>query len=331
MKDSVTGFLARRDSFAVLLHVKPDGDSIGSSIALGLALEKLGKRVAFVKADDIPDNMRFLTGIERFRHWSEVDGGFDGAILIDCSDPERVGEARQLLRRCEKVINIDHHRSNRCYGDLNLIDPAAASAGEVVYRVIQELGVELDLPMAMAIYVSILTDTGSFAYESTSPGTHIIAAELIRKGVRPAEVSRAVWENRPLSAIKLLARALDSLTLDEGGLAWLEVTQKDFQEAGARPAETEGIVNYPRTIAGVELAALFIEEGNGEVKVSLRSNSRVDVSRIAQLFGGGGHARAAGFTIQGALAEVKEWVLPTLRQAVRGDDGGQQAQGQSGG
>lgn len=310
-------------TFLVILHVRPDGDSIGSSLALGLALRKLGKEVTLVRADEIPANMAFLPGVERFVPWQEVRGDHDVAVLLDCGDQGRIGAAGELLGRARTVLNIDHHLSNACYGDVNYIEPEAAAAGEVLYRILGDLGVELDEAIATALYVAIATDTGSFRYENTSAETHEIAAELLRRGVRPGEVGRRVWEERPVSSLRLLERALARLEVSGDGLAaWTELTREDFARAGAAPWESEGVVNYPRTLRGVEVAALFIEEaapgpeGPGEVKVSLRSNAWVDVSRIAAVFGGGGHARAAGCTVPGALAEVKERVLAEVRAAL---------------
>ncbi len=304
----------------IMLHQRPDGDSIGSSLALGLGLRRLGKEVELVRSDELPANMRFLRGSEDFRLWSEVEGPFDAAVFLDCGDVKRVGDARRLLSDATVVVNVDHHLSNTRFGHVNWIEPEAAATGEMAYRLLLDLGVQVDADMAAAIYASIVTDTGSFNYENTKAATHRLAAELIELGVDPAEAGRRIWEERPLSSLRLLGEGLATLTLDaDGRLAWAELSVDAFRRAGAERWESEGVVNYPRQIRGVELAVLFIEEkeGNpGEVKVSLRSNRWVDVSRIAALFGGGGHARAAGCTVAGGLAEVRERVLAACRQAL---------------
>ncbi len=322
-REEVVRCLREGRRFLVLLHVRPDGDSIGSSLAMGLALRKLGKEVTLVRADEIPANMAFLPGVEEFVSWQEVRGEHDVAVLLDCGDVGRIGAAGELLRQVKTVLNIDHHLSNACYGDVNYIEPEAAAAGEVAYWILRDLGVERDEAIALALYTAVVTDTGSFRYENTSAETHEIAAELLRLGVRPAEVSRRIWEERPLSSMRLLARALARLEVSaDGQAAWTELTREDFAAAGAATWESEGVVNYPRTLRGVEVAALFIEEappgsdGAGEVKVSLRSNTWVDVSRIAAAFGGGGHARAAGCTVKGALGQVKDLVLTEVRAAL---------------
>ncbi len=311
--------LRRGQRFALMLHVRPDGDSIGSSLALGLALRRLGKTAVLVRADDLPANLLFLPGIEEFVHYSEVGGEFDAAVFLDCGDLDRIGPAKILVERARRLVNIDHHPSNQRFGDVNVIEPRAAAAGEVAHALIRELGVSLDFPIACALYVALITDTGSFRYENTSAATHEIAAELLRAGVKPAEVARAVWEDRSLSSLRLLQAALAALEVSgDGRLAWTTLTREDFQRAGAHSLESEGIVNYPRTLRGVEIAALFLEEAPGEVKVSLRSNRRVDVSLIASHFGGGGHARAAGCTIRAPLAEARELVLARAREALGG-------------
>ncbi len=338
---------ARR--IVIMLHQRPDGDSIGSSLALGLGLRQLGKDVVLVRSDDLPDNMRFLRGSQEFRLHGEVEGPFDAAVFLDCGDVSRVGEARRLLEGVAVIVNVDHHLSNTRFGHVNWIEPEAAATGELVYRLLLDLGVRVDADMAAAIYASVVTDTGSFNYENTRAGTHRLAARLIELGVDPAEAGRQIWEERPPSSLRLLAEGLATLSVDpDGRLAWVELSLAAFRRAGAERWESEGIVNYPRQIKGVEVAALFIEEREpvpsspgaareggasadgdvpargaaagtgepGEVKVSLRSNRWVDVSRIAAAFGGGGHARAAGCTVAGSLPEVRERVLAACRQAL---------------
>lgn len=310
------------ESFAFLLHVRPDGDSIGSSLALGLALIRLGKRVVLVRADEIPANMRFLPGSDRFMPWESVEGSFDFAVLLDCGDLGRVGAARALLDRVRGIINIDHHLSNARFGHVNYIEPTAAAAGEIAYDLIEGLGVEMDYDMAVALYASIVTDTGSFRYDNTSPQTHAIARDLLQRGVRPGEVAQHIWEGKSLAYARLLATALGSLQVSaDGRLAWIDLPRQAFEGAGATVAESEGFINYPRIIAGVEVAALFVEDGSGEIKISLRSNRWVDVSRVAASLGGGGHARASGCVLKCGLDEAKRRVLDRLQQALEEDPG----------
>lgn len=319
-REAILQALREGRRFLLLLHVRPDGDSIGSSLALARSLARLGKEAVVVRADDLPDNLRFLPGADAIRPWQEVDGAFDAAVFIDCGDLGRIGDARRLLGGCRHILNIDHHLSNARFGDLNYLEPEAAAAAEITYELIHDLGAELDLETAVALYVALVTDTGSFQYESTSPRTHRIAAALLEAGVRPAEVAEAVWGSRSERSLRLLGMALATLRVEpfpHGNLAWLEVTRRAMVAAGAAALDTEGFVNMAREVEGVELAVLFIEEGEEEVKVSFRSSRWLDVSRFAALFGGGGHARAAGCNLRGALAAVREDVLTKAREALR--------------
>ena len=317
--------------FALFLHLSPDGDSIGSTLALGLALERLGKRTVWISADPPGEAYRFLPGSERFRLWNEVEedwSQYDAAVLLDCADLERVGPARAAIDRIGRVINVDHHPSNRRYGDINLIDPQAAAVGEITARLIDALGVELDAAMAYGLYTAILTDTGSFQYENTRAGTLRLAARLVEAGVRPARVAQAVFESRPQRVLRLLREALGTLEVGAGGrLAWMTVSRAMMDRVGAQRGDTEGFVNYPRSIAGVEVALLFVEEPDGRVRVSWRSNREVDVSRLAAAFGGGGHARAAGSTLPGPLERARVQVLQFVARHLEerdaaGDRGG---------
>lgn len=299
--------------FALFLHLSPDGDSVGSTLALGLALERLGKRTVWVGADPPGEAYRFLPASERFRLWDEIHedwSSWDAAILLDCADLDRVGPARSAIERIGRIINIDHHPSNRLYGHINLVDPSAAAVGEMTARLIDELGVPLDAPMAYGLYTAILTDTGSFQYENTHPGTYRLAARLVEAGVKPQVVAQAVFESRPLRVLRLLREALGTLEVGaRGRLAWMTVSRATMDRVGAQRGDTEGFVNYPRTLAGVEVALLFVEEPDGRVRVSWRSNREVDVSHLAAAFGGGGHARAAGCILNGPLDKARVQVL----------------------
>ncbi|ADU51135.1 phosphoesterase RecJ domain protein [Thermaerobacter marianensis DSM 12885] len=299
--------------FALFLHLSPDGDSIGSTLALGLALERLGKRTVWVGADLPGDAYRFLPASDRFRLWNEVEedwSQYDAAVLLDCADLDRVGPARAAIERIGRVVNVDHHPSNRRYGDVNYVEPGAAAVGEITARLIDALGVPLDTAMAYGLYTAILTDTGSFQYENTRPGTLRLAARLLELGVEPQRVSQSIFDQRPLRVLRLLREALGTLEVGAGGrLAWMTVSRAMMDRVGAHRGDTEGFVNYPRSLAGVEVALLFVEEPDGRVRISWRSNREVDVSRLAARFGGGGHARAAGCTLAGPLEKARVQVL----------------------
>jgi phosphoesterase RecJ-like protein len=299
----------------LVLHVRPDGDSIGSTLAMAAALRRLGKEAVVIAPDPIPPNLAFLPGADGVLAPGATAGSFDVALFLDCAALDRIGAATADVARARTIVNVDHHPSNQRYGDLNYIEPNAAACGEVTYELIRDLGVALDAEMAVALYTAVVTDTGSFRYEQVSPRTHEIAADLLRHGVKAAEVAREVWENRSLGSLRLEAAALATLQ-QEGELAWLSVTPEMIAASGAAAHDTEGLVNLARTLAGVELALMFVAEGPEEVRVSLRSNRRVDVSALAAGFGGGGHARAAGCTLRAPLAAAQERVLAAARAAL---------------
>jgi phosphoesterase RecJ-like protein len=308
--------LAAARRVLLVLHVRPDGDSIGSTLAMARALRKMGKSAEVVAPDPIPPNLAFVPGAESALPAGGTQGTFDTALFLDCASLDRIGGATADLARAGPVLNVDHHPSNVRYGAVNYIEPQAAACGEVTHDLIRDLGVALDPEIALGLYVAIVTDTGSFRYQSVTARTHRIAAELLDLGVRPAEVGRRVWDSRTLASVRLEAAALATL-VQEGELAWMDVTAAMLAASGAAAHETEGLVNDPRSLEGVEVAVLFTDEGRGEVRVSLRSAERVDVSAIAVGFGGGGHARAAGCTLRMSLEEAHAAVLSAVRKALR--------------
>ncbi len=307
----------------MVLHVHPDGDSVGSAIALARALRKLGKQALVVCPDTVPVNLTFIAPPSEWVHPGEVVGGFDLAVFLDCAGLERIGSATELLNNVRRIVNIDHHESNERFGDLNFIEPSSAACAELTYRLITDLGVALDPEMAEALYTAMATDTGSFRYENTGAGTLRLAGELLAAGADAGRVGREVWGNRSLASLKLLHEALGSMQLDlDGRLGWIEVTAEMLARAKATGEDTEGLVDYPRSVRGVEVAILFHGEEPGQVRCSLRSTTRVDVSQLAGTFGGGGHPRAAGCTLAEPLAQAKAKVLEAARVAILGVQAG---------
>ncbi len=294
--------LREGSSFLVLLHELPDGDSVGAALAMVLVLERMGKRVMAVGVDRIPRPYRFLPRADK----AVVSGdlplsaglaveSWDTSIMLDCADPERAGAAWPLARKARTLINIDHHVTNIGYGDLNLVDAHASATAELVYALARDLGIEIDRDLANCLFVGIMTDTGSFRYSNASAHTFRIGAELVEAGASPEELAARIWESRPVSSLRLLARALTTLGLsDDGRMAWLTVDDAALADAGAEEQEVEGFVNYPRSLEGVEVAMLFRPMADGRTRVALRSKGRADVSRVARSLGGGGHPRAAG-------------------------------------
>jgi phosphoesterase RecJ-like protein len=301
----------------LVLHVRPDGDSVGSSLAVAHCLRGLGKRPTVVAPEPVPPSLAFLDPEGECVPPEKAEGPFDLGLFLDCADLERTGAARALVRSLPRLVNIDHHPSNARYGDLNYVDPGAAACAEIALRLLDALGCTLDARAATQLYAALATDTGSFRFPSTTPATLHMAARLRAAGADLERISREVWENRSLPTLRLLGLALQTLAVDEGGeLAWITVSPEHLAAAGADPASTEGLVDYPRSLRGVEVAVLFTWTGGDEVRVSLRSKERVDVSALAQRFGGGGHARAAGCVLHGPLPEVQQRVLAAARAAL---------------
>lgn len=308
--------LEQRDGFVLAGHRDPDGDSLGSALALAAGLEQLGKKAVVVSTDEIPVAYRRLPGMERIVRTGRLPEGHPVAILVECNGIERSGldgfEGRTL-------VNIDHHANNPRFADLNWIDPDVAAVGVMVHELLVALGVDLTPEIATQIYLAILTDTGSFRYSNTDARTLRLAAELVDHGVDPAAVASAVYENVPVEKVRLRAEALATLTLeDDGRVAWMHLDHEALRRAGPTP-DTEGIVNQARAVAGVEVALLFKEAEPDGYRVSLRSDHRVDVAAVAAIFGGGGHPRAAGCAVPGSFEEVWQRVLGAVREARAAD------------
>lgn len=308
--------LNQYDSFVLLEHQKPDGDCVGSGLALVQALRALGKQALLVSDDPHPALYDFLPGRQfhsRAGYLKGEDYNPQVAVFLDCTDPERAGKGLEFAQG-KLWVNIDHHVSNSRFGAINLVNPDAAATGELVYDVLNGLGAPIDRDIAVCLYVAIITDTGGFRYQNTTKRTHLLTADLMDRGVNGAEVFDRVFDTRTVSSIMLLARTLSTLQLyHEGKLAAVFLTQEMIKLSGASSDETEGIIGYPRSIAGVEVSLFFKEADEpGSIHVSLRSRSVVDVAAVAKSLGGGGHPRAAGALIKGTMEEVTKKVMSHL-------------------
>ncbi|GAB4242874.1 MAG: bifunctional oligoribonuclease/PAP phosphatase NrnA [Deltaproteobacteria bacterium] len=304
--------LRERRSFLVACHENPEGDAIGSELALALALRKMGKTATVLNADPVPGNLRFLPGAGTVVF--EDDGSkYDVAVVVDCGSPERTGRVGPELRKCPLLVNIDHHRTNGDRGELSLVDPDAAATGLLVHRVLSAMGYDIDRDVATNIYVAVLTDTGSFHYGSSSPEAFEVAGEMVRRGVDPWAVAEQVYETQSANRLRLLGRVLASLEIaGDGRVASITTMLADLREFSSGKDALEGFINYPRSIVGAEVAVSFREEEGGVFRVSFRSKGRVDVSAVAARFGGGGHRNAAGCTVSGSLPDVKRTVFAAL-------------------
>ena len=280
-------------------HKDPDGDAIGSALALSEALILYGKEVITYNAGPIPDSLSHLSGIERVVDSIDPEFDFDALLVLDCGNIERVGEMHSVLSKIRPLINIDHHRNNSQFGDLNFVDDQSSSVGEIIYKLMKLADFPINKSIAENIFVSLQSDTGSFRYENTTSDTFHIAGDMVDWGVRPWKISRNVMDLYSLKKLKLLEITLKTIELYHSGMLGLLTITKEMQsKANAREFDSEGFVDYPRLIAGVEVGALIKEAGKNFFKISLRSNDWVNVSDLARYFGGGGHPRAAAFIME---------------------------------
>jgi phosphoesterase RecJ-like protein len=298
----------KNESFVITSHIIPDGDCVGSLLALASILKKMGKTVRPVLRDPIPEVYKFLTGSEEIRDRFNSNAA-DVVIVLDCGEWTRTGFDLAEIKTPKIIVNIDHHSENELFADINIVDTSSSSVGEMIYYLFEK-HIILDASIAEPLYVSIMTDTGNFRYSNVSARCFRAVANLVESGIKPSHIYRKVYEKRTPESLIVLSRALSTLKLTSNNrCAWMEVTMDMLKESNAKEEETEGIVNYARELDGVEVAALFKESGDGNVRVSLRSNDWVDVSELARLFKGGGHKRAAGCTIESSLDKAVNMVI----------------------
>ncbi len=307
--------------FILTTHVNPDGDGLGSEVALAEYLRQRKKRVHIINSSPVPDNYRFLDPnrqmevFSRDRHIEALTGA-DVLFIIDISDWGRLRELGELVQELSlKTICIDHHPVNGGFAELDVIRPEASSTGELMFELLKGLGARFSRRICEAIYTAILTDTGSFRFTNTSPAAHRIVAELLESGINPQQIYSHIYENQSLERVRLMARVLAGLQLEcDGRLAWMTITQQMLHETGATLKDTEGLADFPRSIAGVEVALLFMELEDGRVKISFRSRGNVVINGLAQKFSGGGHAFAAGASTDGPLQQAVSRVLDEARK-----------------
>ena len=308
----ILAVLRRGERFLVCSHARPDGDSLGSMLACGMLLQQMGKQADLVAADPVPQVYRHLPGASAIRTASEIAAGYDAVLLLECDGLGRAG--LQGLEGC-LLVNIDHHLSGRAYAQINWIDQAAPSVGEMVYRLAVAAGVEITPAMATCLYTTLLTDTGGFCYGSVDAATFALARDLVLAGADPVRIAQDVCYSAPTSKMLLLGAALSNLQRD-GRLAWLWVTHQDMVRTCALDEDCEGIVNFAVGIAGVDAAVFLRELPDRRFRLSIRSKGSYDVSAIAERMGGGGHRNASGCTIEGPLARAFSQVLDELRRGL---------------
>jgi len=297
--------IRQNQSFLLTAHEGPDGDAIGSTLALASILKKIGKDVVVHFRDPIPELYSFLPGSHDV-HPHIPDRDFDIAFIMDIGELRRAGDEFCNFSRIGKTINLDHHLGCDHFATHNLIDPTAAATGALVYRVASAMGYAFDSETALCLYVSVITDTGSFRYSNANREAFTIAGEMIECGVNAWDVAEQLYENQPRQRLELLARCLPTLEVIKGGLAAsVTVTLDMYAATGANAELTDGFVNYPRSIKGVEVAIFFRQIEEGRVKVGFRSKGKVNVAVFSAAMGGGGHHNAAGCNVDGTIDEVK--------------------------
>jgi len=311
--------LRKNQRFAVLSHVRPDGDALGSQLALGLSLKQLGKDVRIWNEDGMLEKYSFLPSANLLTKPPADPEDVDVAIALDTAIQNRLGTALPAVRSAKVWINIDHHPSNPGYGDLVQIDPKAPATGEILFELIKSEKLPIDAAIAENLYVAISTDTGSFQYPNTTARTFEIAAELVHAGVDVGRVSQVTYENYPRRRVELLRDLLGTMRFDaDDRVASFSLSLATAKKLGVLPEDNEGLIDHLRAVHGVIVAVFFEELSDGKVRVSMRSkDERVDVCAICQKFGGGGHTLAAGARVPGTLSEIEEKVLEETREAVK--------------
>jgi bifunctional oligoribonuclease and PAP phosphatase NrnA len=295
----------------VISHVRPDGDAIGSQLALALSLREVGKDVSAWNEDGMPSNLKFLSGSELITVPPSQPVVFDLTIAVDTATKQRLGSALNSIARTSCWINIDHHASNPGYGDLNYLDVSSPATGQIIYELIKEQTLPLNLAIGDALFTAISTDTGSFRYANTTRRTFEVAADLLTLGVNSGELSRKIYESYPKRRLLVLGELLERASFDSGDqIASMSLTLEQKKRLGIQPEDIDGLIDSIRSIDTVQVAVFFEELEEERVRLSMRSKDpRIDVNRVCQAWGGGGHALAAGARIRGTLSETRHKVL----------------------
>lgn len=314
MLSQVVELIETRRDFAITTHIKPDGDGVGSSLGLCWLLRSLGKNAEVIVHGEVPPAYRSLPGADAIREVTAVDGKYDAIFVIECSDIGRPGIAG--LER-EFTVNIDHHATSEHFGTINWIDSTASAVGEMIYNLCKAIGGRITKEIAECVYLALVTDTGSFHFPNTSDRTLKVASELIKAGAKPAKIGEAVYANYPWSRIELMRQVLDTVKRDDTGrIASLRQTIAMKEAAGAVDGDNNGFVNIPLAAKEVLASVYMREVGADRYRVSLRSKGDVNVARVAEMFGGGGHKNAAGLRAEGDWDEIERVIVEAVRRAV---------------
>jgi phosphoesterase RecJ-like protein len=314
MLSQVVELIENKQKFGITTHIKPDGDGVGSSLGLCWLLQSLGKSAEVIVHGEVPVAYRSLPGAEKMRDVAAIDKDYDAVFIIECSDLERPG-----ISGLDKqfTVNIDHHATSEHFGTINWIDSTASAVGEMIYNLCKAIGGRITREIAECVYMALVTDTGSVHFSNTTDRTLKVASELVKAGVKPAEVSEAVYNNYPWSRIELMRQVLDTVKRDDSGkVASMRQTLKMREAAGAVDGDNNGFVNIPLAAREILAVVYMREVGDHEYRVSLRSKGDINVARVAEKFGGGGHRNASGLRVVGNWDEKEAELVTAVREAV---------------
>jgi len=314
MLSQVVELIEKKQTFAITTHVRPDGDGVGSSLGLCWLLRSLGKNAEVVLRDEIPVSYAQLPGADEIKQMSEVNGKYDAIFVIECSDINRPG-----IKGLENqiTVNIDHHSSSEHFGTINWIDATASAVGEMIYNLCKAIGGRITKEIAECVYLALVTDTGSFHFPNTTERTLKVASELIKVGVKPAQISEAVYSSYPWSRIELMRQVLATVKRNEtGNVAWMRQSLTMAENAEAVDGDNNGFVNIPLAAKEVEAVVYMREVQPNAYRVSLRSKDNINVARVAEKFGGGGHKNAAGCRVEGDWDTRENEIVTALTEAV---------------
>ena len=318
--DGVIEAIRAAKTVAIVCHISPDGDTVGSALAMRLGLLEMGKNVTLYCQDKIPEVLSFLPGAGLFRMPETADEPFDLLLCLDVSDEKRMGRCNALLAKAAHTAQIDHHGTNTCYCQENAVDGSAPANCLIVYELLQRLGCTVTADAALCLAVGLSTDTGHLVYNSTTPEAYRVMGELVEAGAPIAEAYRRLYRERPPRQVALLAKALESLSFHhDGRITSIRLTQKDFADCSALGEDAEIIVNYGLDVLGVRMCVFAREQADGSIKLSLRAVAPYKVSGVAQRFGGGGHAQAAGATVQLTLNDAIAQVVACMQEELEAD------------
>ncbi|MCC7307242.1 MAG: bifunctional oligoribonuclease/PAP phosphatase NrnA [Acidobacteria bacterium] len=314
MLSQVVELIENKQRFGITTHIKPDGDGVGSSLGLCWLLKSLGKSAEVIVHGEIPPAYHSLPGADEIQHVEAVGKTYDAIFVIECSDLERPGIAGL---EDQFTVNIDHHATSEHFGTINWIDSTASAVGEMIYNLCKAIGGRVTKEIAECVYMALVTDTGSFHFSNTTERTLKVASELVKAGVKPAVVSEAVYNNYPWSRIELMRQVLGTVRRDETGrIAFLRQTLKMRESAGAVDGDNNGFVNIPLSARDILAAVYMREVGPNEYRASLRSKGDINVAKVAEAFGGGGHRNAAGLKVEGDWDEKEAELVAAVREAV---------------